>query len=162
MPEKQCAFVCFILALVPCAGSLSPRSLIRSGTRIHDCLLSTQRASRLRRPEPPPSSRRGQERSAQERARPQTRSRGSRASVSTRWRNRIQQPFGTYQVVSEKLHDEGGVLVALLAQGVKLCRPSARVIPQHATSSVWYAPAMASSKASLARWQAWSGELRIS
>ena len=27
----------------------------------------------------------------------------------------------TYQVISEKLHDEGGVLVALLAQGVKLC-----------------------------------------
>lgn len=26
-----------------------------------------------------------------------------------------------YQVVSEELHDQGGVLVALLAQGVELC-----------------------------------------
>lgn len=28
----------------------------------------------------------------------------------------------TYQVVSEELHDQSGVLVALLAQCVKLCR----------------------------------------
>jgi hypothetical protein len=28
----------------------------------------------------------------------------------------------TYQVITEELHDKGGVLVALLAQGVKLCR----------------------------------------
>ncbi len=27
----------------------------------------------------------------------------------------------TYQVVAEKLHDEGRILVALLAQGVELC-----------------------------------------
>lgn len=27
----------------------------------------------------------------------------------------------TYQVVSEELHDQGGVLIALLTQGVKLC-----------------------------------------
>lgn len=27
----------------------------------------------------------------------------------------------TYQVVTEQLHDEGGVLVALLGQGVELC-----------------------------------------
>lgn len=26
-----------------------------------------------------------------------------------------------YQVVTEQLHDEGGVLVALLAEGVELC-----------------------------------------
>jgi len=31
----------------------------------------------------------------------------------------------TYQVVSEKLHDQGGVLIALLTQGVELCVPSA-------------------------------------
>jgi hypothetical protein len=30
--------------------------------------------------------------------------------------------FKTYQVVTEELHDEGGVLVALLAEGVELCR----------------------------------------
>lgn len=28
----------------------------------------------------------------------------------------------TYEVVTEKLHDESRVLVALLAQGVELCR----------------------------------------
>jgi hypothetical protein len=28
----------------------------------------------------------------------------------------------TYQVVTEQLHDEGRVLVALLAEGVELCR----------------------------------------
>lgn len=27
----------------------------------------------------------------------------------------------TYEVVTEELHDESGVLVALLAQGVELC-----------------------------------------
>jgi hypothetical protein len=30
--------------------------------------------------------------------------------------------FKTYQVVAEELHDEGRVLVALLAEGVELCR----------------------------------------
>lgn len=28
----------------------------------------------------------------------------------------------TYQVVTEELHDEGRVLVALLAEGVELCK----------------------------------------
>lgn len=31
---------------------------------------------------------------------------------------------GSYQVVTEELHDQSGVLVALLAQGVKLCDTS--------------------------------------
>ena len=29
--------------------------------------------------------------------------------------------YATYQVVSEELHDESGVLVALLAQSVEFC-----------------------------------------
>ena len=40
--------------------------------------------------------------------------------VSKGWRNRG-VCISSYQVVSEKLHDQGGVLVALLAQGIKLC-----------------------------------------
>lgn len=67
----------------------------------------------------------------------------------------------TYQVVSKKLHDQSGVLVALLAQCVKLCEfVSSRFVT--VLTLCKYAPAMASSKACLARWQAWSGALRIS
>lgn len=64
----------------------------------------------------------------------------------------------SYQVVSEKLHDEGRVFVAFLAQGVELYSG----ISKTHKIQLSYIPAMASSKASLARWQAWSGELRIS
>lgn len=37
---------------------------------------------------------------------------------------------GTYQVVAQELHDESGVLVALLAQSVKLCGTSVSLIIQ--------------------------------
>ena len=41
-------------------------------------------------------------------------------SVSGRsWREEYWS--GAYQVVTEQLHDEGGVLVALLAESVELC-----------------------------------------
>jgi hypothetical protein len=65
----------------------------------------------------------------------------------------------TYQVVPEELHDEGGVLVALLGESVELCEIVSYYIAQIVLLSL---PAMASSKACLANWQAWSGELRIS
>lgn len=68
---------------------------------------------------------------------------------------------GTYQVVTEQLHDERGVLVALLGQGVELCIHGQSIV-QPSTLPVQYIPAMASSNEVLAIWQALSGELRIS
>ena len=89
-------------------------------------------------------------------ARPRTMSRESgRISILVSKRSYIK----AYQVVTEKLHDEGRVLVALLGQGVELC--VLLVLFRHGSLAL-YVPAMASSKACLASWQAWSGELRIS
>lgn len=48
------------------------------------------------------------------------RSRGSATCVS-RWNYEVGKGGRTYQIVTEKLHDEGGVLVALLREGVELC-----------------------------------------
>lgn len=70
----------------------------------------------------------------------------------------------SYEVVTEELHDEGRVLVALLAEGVELCCKNGQHVFSLAMKQ-WIQqslPAMASSKACLARWQAWSGALRIS
>jgi hypothetical protein len=80
--------------------------------------LFIQRASRPQRQGPPPSSR--QECSTQQRAQPQMRSRESE-SVSIYSMRKSPKGKTSYQVVSEKLHDESGVLVTLFAQGVELC-----------------------------------------
>ena len=59
----------------------------------------------------------------------------------------------TYQVVAQELHDESRVLVALLAKGVELCGIASEngdKRPDYMMSL----PAMASSNACLARWQA--------
>lgn len=67
---------------------------------------------------PPPSSRRKHR--LPEKAQPQKRSRGSNMKLERDigWR----EQSWTYQVVPEKLHNQGRVLVALLAQGVELYR----------------------------------------
>ena len=67
----------------------------------------------------------------------------------------------TYEIVTEKLHDEGGVLVALLGESVKLCR-CVSSDPDMVHKFELHAPAIASSNEVLAIWQALSGELRIS
>ena len=74
-----------------------------------------------------------------------------------------QNAQGTYQVVTEQLHDQGAVLVALLAQCVELWggMVSNEAVCRLGTEN-HHSPAMASSNACLARWQAWSGALRIS
>jgi hypothetical protein len=74
-------------------------------------------------------------------------------------RDRIHRRRGSYQVVPEELHDESRVLVALLRQGIELCD---HVSSKFIKIVMLDLPAMASSKACLANWQAWSGELRIS
>lgn len=98
-------------------------SSIRGRTRIPPSFffcfsLFIQRASRPQWQGPPPSSR--QECSTQQRAQPQMRSRESE-SVSIYSLGKSSKGKVSYQVVSEKLHDESGVLVALFAQGVELC-----------------------------------------
>ena len=62
----------------------------------------------------------------------------------------------SYQVVSQELHDQGGVLVALLAQSIQLCKWLVPYLDtgQEKEEKREDVPAMASSKASLARWQA--------
>lgn len=109
-----------------CALTSKPLTLvssIRGRTRIPPSFfflfsLFIQRASRPQRQGPPPSSR--QECSTPQRAQPQMRSRESK-SVRTYSMRKSSKGKETYQVVSEKLHDESGVLVALFAQGVELC-----------------------------------------
>jgi hypothetical protein len=59
-----------------------------------------------------------QRRAAQRQARPRTM---SRESVMHQSGVQFTQEIRAYQIVSQKLHDESGVLVALLRQGVKLC-----------------------------------------
>ena len=76
--------------------------------------------------------------------------------------------FVTYQVVSQELHDESRVLVALLAQSIEFYHKwSVKSMGKEANlfqteKPGVYSPAIASSKACLARWHAWSGEFRIS
>jgi len=41
--------------------------------------------------------------------------------------------WSTYQVVTEQLHDEGRVLVALLAQGIELCVANINVYSSYVT-----------------------------
>jgi hypothetical protein len=48
-------------------------------------------------------------------------SRGSRMDCQVSEIPRMLKSRFAYQVVSQELHDEGGVLVALLAESVKLC-----------------------------------------
>lgn len=89
-----------------------------SGFLIFFCHLYsfTQQASRPRRRERPPSQERG--RSSRRQAQPPKRSRESRRyQYMKQW---VCLVSVTYQVVSEELHNEGRVLVALLAQGVEL------------------------------------------
>lgn len=93
-----------------------------------------------RRPSPPREPRRSRTRRG---VRPRTKSRGSARAISAR----LNCAMGdiTYQVVSEQLHDEGGVLVAFLAEGVELCITSLADHPpiviqyrQHITYRQWH------------------------